>query len=123
MFIFPSHDFYYRKTTSKILFIIAVCLLFNFIANIIFINYFGIYASAVITVLSFILMILLGYLITKNYSFTKFESRKIILLSVMFLIFSSYVYLISISNVYLDIIIKLLLIFLFFVILHRFKFF
>ncbi len=123
LFIFPSHDFYYRKTTSKILFIIAICLLFNFIANVIFISYFGIYASAVITVLSFMLMILLGYLITKNYSFTKFESRKIILLSVMFLIFASYVYMISISNVYLDIIIKLLLIFLFFVILHIFKFF
>jgi len=123
LFIFPSHDFYYRKTTSKILIIIAICLIFNFIANVIFINYFGIYASAVITVLSFILMISLGYLITKKYSFTKFESRKIILLSVMFVIFASYVYAVSISNVYLDVIIKLLLIFLFLIILHKVNFF
>ena len=123
LFIFPSHDFYYRKTTSVILMIIAVCLIFNFTANVIFIDYFGIYASAVITVLSFMLMISLGFLITKKYSFTKFESRKIFLLSVMFVIFASYVYIVSIGSIYLDIIIKLLLIFLFLVILHKVNFF
>ncbi len=123
LFVFPSHDFYYAKRTNMILLIMSVCLLFNFVANVIFIQFYGIYASAVITVLSYLLMLVLGYLFTKNFSFTKFEFRKIAMLSVLFILFSVTVFIINIQNFYLDIIIKLLLIFLFILILYMLKFF
>ena len=100
----------------------AICLSFNLIFNFIFIKYFGIYASAVITLLSYLLMTLIGARLTKKFSFTKFEKEKVILLSVMFIIFSAYSYIGSIENIYLDISIKLILILLFLLLLHMFKF-
>jgi len=121
--LFPSLDFYYRRKTGSILYIIVICLIFNFIANIIFIRYFGIYASAVITVLSFILMILLGCFFTKNYSFTKFETYKIILLSILFVLTVYLSFILNFKNIFLDISFKSLLIFLFILILYIFKFF
>ena len=123
LFLFPSHDFYYTKKTNVILYIMAICLLFNFVMNLIFIQYFGIYASAVITIFSYLLMLMLGYLYTKDYSFTKFEYKKIALLSVLFVLFSAIVFTINIQNLYLDIIIKILLIFSFILILYILKFF
>ncbi|MBK8380543.1 MAG: polysaccharide biosynthesis C-terminal domain-containing protein [Ignavibacteria bacterium] len=73
------------KRTHVILLIIAICLIFNFAANIIFIRYAGIYASAIVTVFSAVLMVLTGYYLTKKFTFTKFETGKIILLSAIFL--------------------------------------
>ena len=122
LFIFSSLDFYYKKNTKTILLIMAICLSFNLIFNFIFIKYFGIYASAVITLLSYLLMTLIGAGLTKKFSFTKFEKAKVILLSVMFVLFSSYSYFVSIENIYLDISIKLVLILLFLLLLHMFKF-
>jgi len=122
LFIFSSLDFYYKKNTKTILLIMAICLSFNLIFNFIFIKYFGIYASAVITLLSYLLMTMIGAGLTKKFSFTKFEKEKVILLSVMFVLFSSYSYFVSIENIYLDISIKLVLILLFLLLLHMFKF-
>ncbi|MFZ1322780.1 MAG: oligosaccharide flippase family protein [Ignavibacteria bacterium] len=122
LFVFSSLDFYYKKNTKSILLIMAICLSFNLIFNFIFIKYFGIYASAVITLLSYLLMTLIGARLTKKFSFTKFEKEKVILLSVMFIIFSAYSYIVSIENIYLDISIKLILILLFLLLLHMFKF-
>ena len=122
LFIFSSLDFYYKKNTKTILLIMAICLSFNLIFNFIFIKYFGIYASAVITLLSYLLMTMIGAGLTKKFSFTKFEKAKVILLSVMFVLFSSYSYFVSIENIYLDISIKLVLILLFLLLLHMFKF-
>ncbi|HAY33986.1 MAG TPA: oligosaccharide flippase family protein [Ignavibacteria bacterium] len=122
LFVFSSLDFYYKKNTKSILFIMAVCLAFNLIMNFIFIKYFGIYASAVITLLSYLLMTILGAALTKSFSFTKFETVKLILLSVMFIVFAAYSYFISIQNIYTDISIKLILILLFLTLLYIFKF-
>ncbi|MBK9331568.1 MAG: oligosaccharide flippase family protein [Ignavibacteria bacterium] len=122
LFVFSSLDFYYKKNTKSILLIMAVCLSFNLIMNFIFIKYFGIYASAVITLFSYILMTILGGALTKSFSFTKFETGKLALLSVMFTVFAAYSYFISIQNIYLDISIKLVLILLFLTLLYIFKF-
>jgi len=123
LFTFHSLDFYYKRNTNVILYIMAACLAFNFAANIIFIKYFGIYASAVITILSYMLMLLLGHYSTKSFSFTKFELRKVIMLSVLFVIFVSTAFLIRPGNVYLDVLLKLIMIFLFIITLYFLKFF
>jgi O-antigen/teichoic acid export membrane protein len=123
LFLFPNLDLYYKKKTHVILYIIAVSLAFNVITNFIFIKYFGIFASAVITILSSILMLLLGFFLTKSFSFTKFEVYKVLLLSVLFIIFAGYSFMFTLSNVYLDIIIKLLLLLLFIFLLNILKFF
>ena len=123
LFTFPSLDFYYKKNTHVILLIIAICLIFNFAANIIFIRYAGIYASAIVTVLSAVLMVLTGYYLTKKFTFTKFETGKIILLSSIFLSVVCLSFFLFQQNVYLDIIIKLLLIFCAVLSLKLFKFF
>lgn len=123
LFTFHSLDFYYKKTTNIILFIFSVCLFFNFIANTIFIKYWGIYAAAVITVLSYILMLLLGFMFTKSFSFTKFEINKIILLSFLFIVFVIVSFSIKVNAVYLDILFKSLMIFLFVFILYILRFF
>lgn len=121
--VFPSLDLYYKRRTNVILYITAVCLFFNFIMNLLFIKYFGIYASAVVTVLSYMLMIILGYFLTRSFSFMKFESYKLFLLSILFIFFVSIPFAINIPNIYLEIIVKLLLIFLFLILLYIFKFF
>lgn len=123
LFTFHSLDFYYKKTTNIILLIFFICLIFKFSANIIFIKYYGIYAAAVITVLSYILMLQLGYMFTKSFSFTKFEMYKVFLLSLLFIIFASVSFVIQIREVYLDVILKSLMIFLFVFILYIFRFF
>ncbi len=123
LFLFSSLDFYYKKKTQGILYIIAVCLVFNFITNIIFIKFAGIYASAVITVFSYILMVLLGGHFTRTFSFTKFELYQIILLSISFIIFVGVSFIVSFNTLYLEAAFKLLLIFLFILILYIFKFF
>ena len=123
LFTFPSLDIYFIRKTHLILYIIFISLVFNVAANIILIKYFGIYASAAVTVMSGILMIMLGYFFTKDYSFTKFELYKIFLLSAVFL---SVVYVsgkITYQNLYLDIFIKLLLIFSSAIILYNLRFF
>ncbi|MBS1517084.1 MAG: oligosaccharide flippase family protein [Bacteroidetes bacterium] len=122
LFIFSSLDFYYKKNTKSILLIMAVCLFFNLAANFIFIKYYGIYASAAITFISYFLMTILGSALTKKFTLTKFETGKIVLLSVMFVIFSAYSYLVRIENIYADISIKLALILLFLTLLYFFKF-
>lgn len=123
LFTFPSLDFYYKKNTHVILVIFTVCLLFNFAANVILIRYMGIYASAIVTVLSAVLMVLTGYYLTRKFTFTKFETEKIILLSAIFLIVVCLSFILFQQNVYLDIIIKLLLIFCAVLSLKFFKFF
>lgn len=123
LFTFHSLDFYHKRNTNIILYIMTACLAFNFIANIVFIKYYGIYASAVITVLSGILMLIFGQYMTRKISFTKFEINKIFLLSALFIIFVSAAFYFRIENVYIDISIKLLLIFLFIFIIYIFKFF
>ena len=105
------------------MYIVSVCLLFNVIANILLIKYFGIYAAAGVTVLSSLLMIIIAYKIVKGFTFTKFELAKIILLSFIFLINAYLSFQFQQENIYLDVIIKLLLIFLSILILYVFRFF
>jgi len=123
LFIFPSQDLYHKRKTHVIMYIVSVCLLFNVIANILLIKYFGIYAAAGVTVLSSLLMIIIAYKIVKGFTFTKFELAKIILLSFIFLINAYLSFQFQQENIYLDVIIKLLLIFLSILILYVFRFF
>lgn len=123
LFTFPSLDMYYKRKTNIVLYIIIASLVFSFAANFIFIRYYGIYASAVIAVVSYILMIGMGYFATRRYSFTEFEKYKIGLLSVLYIIFGGISYFMNIQNVYLDIFLKLLIIFLFLFLLYLLRFF
>lgn len=123
LFTFPSLDMYYKRKTNIVLYIIIACLVFSFTANFTLIRYFGIYASAIIAVVSYLLMIGLGYFATRKYSFTVFEKYKIGLLSVLYVVFGGVLYFMNIQNVYLDILIKLLMILLFLFLLYLFRFF
>lgn len=123
LFTFPQLDFYHKRKTNVILYIILICLIFKLVTNIIFISSFGIYASAVITIITYVLMFALGYFFTKNYSFTKFEFGKIVLLSILFILIAGTSYLINPGGLFASAVIKLLLIFLFVFILIILKFF
>lgn len=123
LFFFPSLDFYHRRRTNVILYIMIICLAFNVIANMIFIKHYGIYASAVVTVFSYLLMFLLGWYITKNYTFTKFEAYKKILLAILFMVFAVLSFAVELESTILEITIKSLMIFLFIFILIILRFF
>ncbi|MDQ3022566.1 MAG: oligosaccharide flippase family protein [Bacteroidota bacterium] len=122
LFVFFSLSFYYKRKTNRILLITSVCLIFNIVFNFIFIRYFGIYASAVLTIISYMLMVYLGYNLSKKLYRVKFEIYKLTLLSVLFVLIYFLAILLNLDVLY-DIMLKILLIFLFVFILHILKFF
>ncbi len=123
LLIFPSLDFYYHKKTGMIMLITAISLVFSIVINFTFIRYGGIFASAIIAVLSSILMISLNRKLSKDISFTKFEFMKIVLLSVLYIIFTGFLFIVKIDNAVFDIILKTAMIFLFVYLLYILKFF
>lgn len=123
LFLFPTLDFYYKKKTNTILLIIVLSLIVSVVLNIIFIKYFGIYAASFITVLSYLFMFFIGLFFSRNIRLTKYEPKKLILLSVLYVIFVYSSFWMSIQNLYLDIIIKLFLILLYLFFLYLFGFF
>ena len=123
LFTFPSLDFYYLKQTKYIFIISLICLVFKVIANFAFIQFGGIFSSAIITVLAYVLMMALGYLLTKKQSFTKYEFYKLNLLSILFMVFTGLLFIINTGSLPVDLAIKILLLVLFFTILYFTKFF
>lgn len=123
LFTFPSLDFYYLKQTKYIFLISLICLIFKVIANIVFIRYGGIFASAVITIAAYFLMMALGYYFTRKMSFTKYEFYKLGLLSVLFVIFSYGFFVLSSDNLFAELFLKTIMILLFLILLYAFKFF
>ncbi|MBV6477448.1 MAG: hypothetical protein HGGPFJEG_00187 [Ignavibacteria bacterium] len=123
LFIFPSLDFYFLKQTKYIFIISLICLLFKVLANIAFIKYGGIFASALVTILAYILMMALGFHFTKKESFTKYEFYKLSLLSVLFIIMAPVFFIIETGISLVDISLKIILLILFFIILYVTKFF
>jgi O-antigen/teichoic acid export membrane protein len=115
--------FLYRKESKTITWVTLIVLIFNIAGNFIFIRYYGIYASAVLTVLSYLLFVIILYRKSRNYYFIKLETYKIILLSVLYigLVYAASV--ITFDNMFYGIGFKLLLIALFFIILYAAKFF
>jgi len=123
LFLFPTLDFYYKKKTNSILLIIILSLVFNLVFNIIFIRFFGIYASAAVTVLSYLFMMLIGWYFARKFSFTEFETGKIVMLSVLYIAITAFSSYLNIQNIYMDVFIKFVLIFLFLFLLYLFRFF
>ncbi|KXK51134.1 MAG: polysaccharide biosynthesis protein [Chlorobi bacterium OLB5] len=123
LFLFPTFDFYHKKKTNTILLIIILSLIFSVALNIVFIRYFGIYASSFITVLSYLFMFFSGLFFSRKFKLTKYESKKLIILSVLYIIFVYSAFQMNIQNMYLDIFIKVILIFLYLFFLYLFGFF
>lgn len=123
LFLFPTLDFYHKKKTNTILLIITLSLVTSITLNFTFIRYFGIYASSFSAVLSYIFMFFCGFLLARKYSLIKYETSKLILLSVLYISFASTLYLVDLQNTILDIFIKLVSLFLFLFLLYLFGFF
>lgn len=123
LFTFPSLDFYFYKQTKFIFLISLICLIFKVIANFLFIKSGGIYSSAVVTILAYLLMMVLGYMFTRKHSFTKYEFYKLTLLSVLFIIFTSGFFLIHAGSTISDLAIKTTMILLFLILLYLMRFF
>lgn len=123
LFLFPTLDFYYKKKTNTILLIIVLSLTVSVVLNIIFIRYFGIYAASFVTVISYLFMFFIGLYLARKFQLTKYESKKLSLLSIFYIIFVYSTFLMNIQNTYLDILIKVFLIFLYLFFLYLFGFF
>jgi O-antigen/teichoic acid export membrane protein len=123
LFLFPTLDFYYKKRTNTILLIIVLSLLISLTLNFVFIRYFGIYASAFATVLSYLFMFFTGFIIARKFSLTKYETKRLSLLSILYIAFVYAVFQMNIQNLYLDIFIKLFLVLLYLFFLRLLGFF
>jgi len=123
LFLFPTLDFYFKKKTNTILLIIILSLILSVVLNVIFIRHYGIYAAAVITVLSYLFMFAIGLYFSRKIRLTKYEPKKLIILSILFITFVYSSSWMNIQNLYLDIIIKVFLIFLYLFFLYLFGFF
>ncbi len=115
--------FLYKKESRIVTWYTAVALVFNIVANFIFIRYYGIYASAVLSAASFLLLIVLLYRESKNYYFIKLETYKLILLSILYVGLTYISTLFEFDNLYYNAGIKILLIASFFILLFVGKFF
>ncbi len=123
LFLFPTLDFYYKKKTNTILLIIVMSLLVSLILNFTFIRYYGIYASSFTAVFSYIFMFFIGLVLARKFSLTKYETKRLSILSVLYIIFVYVIFQLNVQNLYLDIFIKVFLIFLYLFFLYLFGFF
>jgi O-antigen/teichoic acid export membrane protein len=92
LFGFTSLDFYYKRKTQFIFYIILICLIVNIVTNFIFIPIWGILASAGISIVSNFLMAMLGYLYLRKNTFTIFEEKKLLLLIGLFFLYLFFYY-------------------------------
>lgn len=123
LFNIIGFGYLYKKESKIVTWYTFIVLLFNVIGNFIFIRYYGIYAAAVFSVLSYILLITFLYIKSKSYYFIKLETYKLILLSLLYI---GLIYLSTIikqNNLLIDFGINLLLIISFFFLLYVGKFF
>ena len=116
-------SFLYRKNSSMLLIVTSAAMLFNIIGNFIFIKYYGMYAAAVLSVFSFLIQVCLSYNIAKKYYYIRFEIYKMVLLSVLYIIFSLIVTWFPFQNLLLDSLVKLGYVILFFLLLYVCRFF
>ena len=118
-----AFSFLYKKESKTITWVTLIVLLFNIIGNFIFIRYYDIYASAVITVLSYLLFVIILYRKSRNYYFIKLETGKLIFLSALYIALVFIGSIITFDNLFFGIAFKLLLIALFFALLYFGNFF
>jgi len=116
-------SFLYKKEAKIVMYYTGVALIFNIIANFIFIKYYGIYASAVLSAASYLLLIVLLYRKSKNYYFIKLETYKLILLSVLYIAITYIVTMVTFNSLLYNVGFKLALILIFFAFLFIGKFF
>lgn len=106
-------SYYFKKRTDIIFYVFTFCLIFNIAANYFFSRYFGIYAAAYISVLSYLLLLVISYNTAKKLYFIKFENFKIIQLSIGYIILTLLAIYVNLDNFWINILIKLLLLALF----------
>lgn len=116
-------SFYFKKRTDLIFTIFAFCLVFNIVSNFLLIQYYGIYASAVLSVLSYLLLVIISYNTAKKHFYIKFENYKLILLSLLFILFSSVPPILKIESFIIDLTVKISIILIFPLTLYSLKFF
>jgi O-antigen/teichoic acid export membrane protein len=116
-------SFLYKKESKIVTYYTAIALVFNIVCNFIFIRYYGIYAAAVLSAVSYLLLIILLYRKSKNYYFIKLEVNKLILLASLYIGLTYLSTLFKFNNLLLDLSLKLILLFVFFVFLFLGKFF
>ncbi|CAN5644674.1 oligosaccharide flippase family protein [soil metagenome] len=116
-------SFLYRKNSSVLLIVTSAAMVFNIIGNFIFIKYYGMYACAVLSVLSFLVQVVLSYNIAKKYYYIRFEVYKMVLLSALYILFSLIVTWYPLQNLLMDSFLKLGYIVIFFILLYIFRFF
>lgn len=115
--------FIYRKESKMITLYTGIALIFNVVGNFIFIKYYGIYAAGILSVLSFLLLVLLLYRKSRDYYFIKLETYKLILLSILYIGLVYLSTLIKSENLFFNFGIDVLLIILFFILLFVGRFF
>jgi O-antigen/teichoic acid export membrane protein len=123
LYFVSLQSYYFKKRTVIIFWIFVVCLCFNIAANFILIKYFGIYASAYLSVISYILLLFISYNAARKIYFIKFENYKIILLSVSYMIFTLITIYLTPEDFLFSVILKFVLLITFPFLLYIFKFY
>lgn len=118
-----SFAFLYRKEAKVIVWVTFFTLICNVAGNFIFIRYYGIYAAAGLSVISYIIFVVVLYQKSKKYYFIKLEVYKLVLLSCLYIGLVYLSTLIKQNNLLLDAGINLALIIIFFLLLYIGKFF
>ncbi len=115
--------FIYRKESKIITLYTGIALIFNVVGNFIFVKYYGIYAAGILSVLSFLLLVVLLYRKSRNYYFIKLETYKLFLLSILYIGLVYLSTLVKSENLFLNFTVDILLIMIFFVLLFVGRFF
>ena len=85
LFNIIGFGYLYKKASKTVTWYTLLALVFNIAGNFIFIRYYGIYSAAVLSVLSYLFLIIILYIKSRKYYFIKLETYKLILLSALYI--------------------------------------
>jgi O-antigen/teichoic acid export membrane protein len=123
LYYISIQSYYFKKRTDLVFWIFSICLMFNVVGNIFLIKYFGIYASAILSVFSYLLLLLISYNLAKKVYFIKFENKKLILLSFLYILFTVSIIYLKFDSVYIETSVKFVFLGAFPLLLYFFNFY
>ncbi len=116
-------SFYHSKNTNVVLMIYIVATAANFLLNLLLIPMLKMYGAATANFLSYLICVIMIYVLSPRYYFIKWEMRKLVLMLLLAIILTVPFFLLDIENTILEISLKTLAITAFPFILYLFGFY
>ncbi len=116
-------SFYVTKKTKYVFYSYTIALIVNVALNFLLIPAFGIYGASIANVISFVVLVVIIYIYSKQNYFFEYEWSKIFTMLVCYLVLVFPFFYFEISNLVLQLIMKFTAVLLFPLLLYVFKFF